>query len=546
MDWYRKRTLGSVLKEAARRFGTREALVFGDRRWTYEAFNQEVDQVAKGLIALGVVPGERVALWMTNLPEWLFSMFAVARIGACLVPLNTRYRSDDVAYAVTQSRSSTLITLDRSGPVDYQGMLMESMSQIDAADDGILNVANYPDLKRVVVLGERRLPHACDWSALLAGGETISEAMLKMRAAAVDPDGMMLICYTSGTTGHPKGVMHTHLPIRNTAERAQMLGVAMTDIHLNYLPLFHLYAFSEVTLTCVLTGAKQILMDVFDAARTLDLAEQEGVTMLHGMEAHWLDLLNAQALRPRRLKLRLATLPSGVESTVPIAEKVQDVFCPTTSGYGMSETWAYISCDNPSHTREQRVHASGYPMNDCEIRIIDPESGAERPAGEPGEVLVRSYTLMLGYWDKPEATAATIDADGWLHTGDMGTIREDGHLVFIGRYKDMLKVGGENVSPAEVETYFRNMPDVYDAAVVAYPDPRLAEVPVAFVIMKAGHTIDAATLMSRLKGRIASFKIPRHVLFVEAFPMTSSGKIRKFELRAEARRLLDSSVAQAS
>ncbi len=546
MDWYRKRTLGSVLEQAAQRFGTREALVFGDRRWTYEAFNQEVDHVAKGLIALGVVPGERVALWMTNLPEWLFSMFAVARIGACLVPLNTRYRSDDVAYAVTQSRSSTLITLDRSGPVDYQGMLMESMSQIEAADDGTLTIANYPDLKRVVVLGERRLPHACAWSALLAGGETVSDALLDMRAAAVDPDGMMLICYTSGTTGHPKGVMHTHRPIRNTAERAQMLGVAMTDIHLNYLPLFHLYAFSEVTLTCVLTGAKQILMDVFDAERTLDLAEQEGVTMLHGMEAHWLDLLNAQALRPRQLKLRLATLPSGVESTVPIAEKVQDVFCPTTSGYGMSETWAYIACDNPSHTREQRVHASGYPMNDCEIRIIDPETGAARPAGEPGEVLVRSYTLMLGYWDKPEATAATIDANGWLHTGDMGTIREDGHLVFIGRYKDMLKVGGENVSPAEVETYFRNMPEVYDAAVVAYPDPRLAEVPVAFVIMKTGQTINAATLISRLKGRIASFKIPRHVLFVEAFPMTSSGKIRKFELRAEARRLLDGSVAQAS
>ena len=539
MEWYRKRTLGGVLEEAARRFGAREALVCGEQRWTYEQFNQEVNRVAKGLIALGVKPGERVALWMTNRAEWLFLMFAVVRVGACLVPLNTRYRREDVAYAVTQSRAGTLITLDRSGPVDYQGMLMESMSQITMFDLRTLKIENYPDLKRLVVLGDPRLAHACAWQALLDGGQAISNEMLAARANAVDPDGMMLICYTSGTTGHPKGVMHTHCPIRNTHERAQMLGVAMTDVHLNYLPLFHLYAFSEISMTCVLTGAKQVLMDVFDADRALDLAECENVTMLHGMEAHWLDLLNAQARQPRQLKLRLATLPSGVESTVPIADKVQDVFCPTTSGYGMSETWAYVSCNNPSHTREQRVHASGYPMNDCEIRIIDPDSGEDQPPGVPGEVLVRSYTLMLGYWDKPEATAATIDAGGWLHTGDMGKLRHDGHLVFVGRYKDMLKIGGENVSPAEVEAYLRNMPEIYDAAVVGYPDPRLAEVPVAFVIMQAGHSVDADALIKRMKGRIASFKIPRNVFFVDAFPMTSSGKIRKFELRDEARRLLD-------
>jgi fatty-acyl-CoA synthase len=546
MDWYRKRTLSKVLDEAAQRFGAREALVCGERRYTYAEFNHEANRVAKGLIALGVEPGERVAVWMTNRPEWLYLMFAVARVGACLVPLNTRYRSDDVAYAVTQSRSATLVSLDRSGPVDYQGMLMESMTRLGPAADGSLTVENYPDLKRLVVLGDARLAHACDWPALLAGGEAISDATLTARAEAVDPDAMMMIVYTSGTTGHPKGVMHTHRPIRNTFERAQMLGVSMTDVHLNYLPLFHLYAFSEISLTCVLTGAKQVLMEVFDAEAALDLAEFEEVTMLHGMEAHWLDLMDAQARRPRQLKLRLATLPSGVESTVPIAEKVQDVFCPTTSGYGMSETWAYVSCDNPSHTREQRVHASGYPMNDCEIRVIDPDSGANQPAGQPGELLVRAYTLMLGYWDKPEATAATIDANGWLHTGDMGMLRDDGHLVFIGRYKDMLKVGGENVSPAEVEAYLRNMPDIVDASVVAYPDPRMAEVPVAFVIMQAGHSIGVDALIARMKGRIASFKIPRHVIFVETFPMTSSGKIRKFELRDLARRLLDEDVTEVS
>ncbi len=539
MDWFRKRTLGDVLAAAAARWGTREALVFEDRRWTYAEFEAETNRVAKGLIALGVQPGEHVALWMTNRPEWLFAMYAIARIGACIVPLNTRYRSDDVAYTVSQSRSATLITLDRSGPVDYQGMLMETLRDIDTAPDGTLRIDGYPDLKRLVVLGDVRLAHARGWDALIEAGADVDDATLAARAAAVDPDGMMMICYTSGTTGHPKGVVHTHVPIRNTMERTQIIGLTCTDVHMNYLPLFHIYAFSEISMTCALTGACQVLMDVFDGARALELAEREGATVLHGFEAHWLDLLNAQAARPRQLAVRIGTLPSGVESTVPIADKVQDVFCPTVSGFGMSETWAFIAVSNPSHTREQRVHTSGYPMNDYACRIVDVESGREQPPGAPGELQVRGYAVMQGYWDKPEATAETLDADGWLHTGDMAMLREDGMLVFMGRYKDMLKVGGENVSPAEVEAYLRGMDEILDAAVVAYPDPRLAEVPVAFVILNPGAALDADTLTERMKGRVASFKIPRHVIFVEAFPMTSSGKIRKVELRAEARRHLD-------
>ncbi|MBX9608453.1 MAG: AMP-binding protein [Gammaproteobacteria bacterium] len=538
MDWYRKRTLSDVMDEAAARWGAREALVFGEQRWTYAQLNEEVNRAAKALIALGVQNGEHVALWMTNRPEWLFLMFGVARVGGCLVPLNTRYRTDDVAYAVRQSRSRTLISLDRSGPIDYQGMLAETMPSIERHSDGRLLVDGYPDLERLVILGERSLAHAQDWQQFMAGGARISDAELAARKTAVDPDGRMVICYTSGTTGSPKGVVHSHRPIRNTHERAQMLGMTMHDVHMNYLPLFHLYAYAEITLAAALVGAKQVMMDVFDAERVLDLAEQEKATVLHGFEAHWLDLLNAQARKPRDIRMRIGTLPSGVESTVPIAEKVQDVFGPTVSGFGMSEIWAYVSCDNPSSTREQRVHASGYPMNDYEFRVIDVETGADQPDNVPGELLVRGYTVMDCYWDKPEATADAKDKDGWLHTGDMGMRRPDGWMVFMGRYKDMLKVGGENVSPAEVEAYLRNMAEVRDAAVVAYPDARLAEVPVAFVIKEPGHDIEAQALIDRMHGRIASFKIPRHVIFVEGYPMTSSGKIRKVELRAEARRIL--------
>lgn len=540
MEWYRKRTLGQLVDEAAVRWGNREALVFGDRRWTWTEFKRETDAVAKGLMALGVEPEERVALWMTNRPEWLWLMFAIAKVGACIVPLNTRYRTDDVAYTVTQSRSATLITLDRSGPVDYQGMLLDSMPTITRRADGSLNVENYPDVRRLVVLGETRLPYALDWAALVAGGERISDAALEARAQAADPDWLMMIAYTSGTTGHPKGVMHSHAPIRSVHERGQLLGQTMAEIHVNYLPLFHVYSYSEIALMCALTGGKQILLETFDAERALDLAEQEGATFLHGFETHWADLLAAQARKPRKLSIRMGTLPAGQASTIPIAEKVQDVFCPTISGFGMSEVWAYVACNNPSHTREQRVYGSGYPMNDYEFKVIDPETGREQPLGQPGELLIKGYGIMKGYWDKPEATAATL-IDGWVHSGDTAYIREDGHLVFMGRSKDMLKVGGENVSPAEIEAYLRNMVEIQDAAVVAYPNPRLTEVPVAFVILKPDQKVSADTLIERMKGRIASFKIPRHVIFVEAYPMTASGKIRKVELRVRAREQLDGS-----
>jgi fatty-acyl-CoA synthase len=538
MEWYRKRTLGQLVDEAAARWGDREALCFEGRRWNWRDFRVETDAVAKGLMALGVEPGERVAVWMTNRPEWLWLMFALGKIGACIVPLNTRYRTDDVAYTVTQSRSATLITLDRSGPVDYQGMLAASMPSVARAPDGTLSVEGYPDLKRLVVLGDVTIPHASTWEALVAAGREVTDAALTARTAAVDPDSLMMIAYTSGTTGHPKGVMHSHIPIRSVHERAQLLGQTMHEVHMNYLPMFHIYAYSEIAMMCALTGARQVMMDMFDADKVLDLAQQEGATFLHGFEAHWADLLAAQARRPRQLKVRMGTLPAGQESTIPIAEKVQDVFCPTISGFGMSETWAYVACNNPSHTREQRVYASGYPMNDYTFRVIDPESGEEQPQGVPGELLIKGYATMKGYWDKPEATAQTL-IDGWVHSGDTAFVRDDGHLVFMGRSKDMLKVGGENVSPAEVEAYLRNMPEVQDAAVVAYPDPRLTEVPVAYIILKAGQSITAEDLLERMKGRIASFKIPRHVVFVPGFPMTSSGKIRKIELRADARQRLD-------
>jgi fatty-acyl-CoA synthase len=537
MDWYAKRTLGSILDEAAQRFSAREALVYEQQRWTFAQCAYEADRVAKALIALGVEPGDRVALWMTNRPEWLFALFGIAKAGACVVPLNTRYRTADIGYTVAQSRARVLIAMDRSGPVDYASIIAAAMPGLTEADN-TKALDGFPELRDVIVLGDAQLARTTSWNQFLTAGDMISTATLRARAQAVDPDGLMMIGYTSGTTASPKGVMHSHIPIRNTHERAQLLGMTFADVHLNYLPLFHIYALSEITMVAVLTGARQILMDTFDAERALDLAEAEKVTVLHGFEAHYLDLLIAQKRQPRTINMRLGTLPSGVESTVPIAEEVQQVFGPTMSGFGMTECWAFVTVSNPSHSPEQRVHTSGYPMNDYEFKIVDPDTQQALDAGEKGEILIRGYAVMRGYWDKPEETAATLDPLGWLHSGDLGLLREDGNLVFLGRYKDMLKVGGENVSPAEVEAYIRDMDEILDVAVVAYPHARLTEVAVAFAVLNPGAAIAPETVIERCKGRIASFKIPRHVLYIDEFPMTPSGKIRKVELREMALRML--------
>ena len=534
MNWYHKRTLGEVLEEAANKFGNRNALIFNDERWTYEDFNRETDKVAKSLLAIGVTNGEHVAVWMTNRPEWLFLMFAIARVGGCIVPLNTRYRTDDLAYTVAQSESASLIALAESGPINYQEMLANSIENISFTSKNELSISNYPKLKRIIIHGEVAISGALSWEAFLHEGQTVSDEDLKRRIEEVDPDGRMMIAYTSGTTGTPKGVVHSHIPIRNTMERAQALGLTCHDVHMNYLPLFHIYAYSEISMMCVLTGAAQVLTETFEPDLILDIAKKEKATILHGFEAHWLDLLSAQEKNQRELNIRLGTLPSGVESTIPIAERVQDVFCPTVSGFGMSETWAFVSISNLSHSREQRVHSSGYPMNDYEFKVVDFETKEEMPKGEPGELWIRGYATMNAYWNKPEASSETKDKEGWIRSGDMAKIRDDNMVVFLGRYKDMLKVGGENVSPAEVEAYLRNMDEILDAAVVSYPDQRLAEVPVAFIILKEDRNISEAELKTRMKGKIASFKIPLHFLVVDAFPMTPSGKIRKVELREKA------------
>ena len=609
--WDGRTPVGELPARAAARWGEREALVFGTVRQSFAEIARRVDEAAKGLIALGVAPGDKVCLWLNNSPEWIHLLFAIARIGAILVPANTRFRTGDLEYVVRQGDCSTLITHDVSGPVDYLSMVRELVPESLAAGDGAsgeaggradpaisrvggrgdgrsgdrgrphphphphprLRSKRFPRLERIVTVSERRHRGVTAFPALLTAGRTVSDTALAARARQVSVDDTLFIMFTSGTTGFPKGVMRSHRLLRNQCDRMERLAVTESDVVLNYLPLFHIFGYVDGPLLSVMAGSRQVLTAAFDPDECIDLVEVERATQMQGFDSHLKALMDAQERRPRDTSsLRVGFFPSGMVSSVPIVRRAREVFptMRTLTAYGSTEGGANICTSFLDSTEEQRCETSGAPCDGFEIRIADPESGEEQPPGAPGEILVRSYNLMQGYYRKPEETAAAIDPEGWLHSGDLGYLREDGYLRFLGRCKDMLKVGGENVDPVEVEQLLLGHPAVREAAVVAYPDERLTEVGVAFVVANDGtctagepdgdgsggpdagpgtsasrgpHTSGrpevsgealARDLLDYGRGRIASFKLPRHVLFIEELPMTSSGKVRKAELRALA------------
>ena len=536
-EWFPRQTIGALVDERARRDGAREALVFEGRRWSFAELARDVDRVARGLLQLGIGPGDKVALWMANRPEWIHAALAVMRIGAVLVPVNTRFRTDDVAYVLGQSDSTALVIAARSGPVDYLGMARALLPSLGSTGD-VVQGSELPALRRVIVLGDGAAPGTVPWPEILDAGAGVSEAALRARGDAVDPDATTFIIYTSGTTGFPKGVMHGHAIIRNVVDRAWRMAITAGDVILMYLPLYHLFGFSEGMLMSLVTGARQVLTASFDPDESLRLLEAERATILHGFDTHFKDLLEAHGRSPRDVSsVRTGILASGMSSSMPIARQARKVFGRLVSGYGMSEVGAGATLSALDSTEEQCAEASGFPAPGYEVRVIDPATGRDQPAGTPGEIVVRSYMLMQGYYRKPDETAKAIDPEGWMHTGDMGIMREDGHLRFMGRYKDMLKIGGENVDPMEVEAYLMTHPAINLAAVVGLPDARLAEVGVAFVRLEPGRRLLEAEVIDYCRGKIASFKIPRHVVVVDDFPWTGSGKIQKVKLREEARRL---------
>jgi fatty-acyl-CoA synthase len=394
----------------------------------------------------------------------------------------------------------------------------------------------------VILLSDDPVPGTQQWSSLVHAGDSTSDVEVERRSAAVDPDGTAYIMYTSGTTGFPKGVMQGHNVLRNVQDEANRCGVTANDATLNYLPLYHAFAVYVAALMSPVTGSRHVLMSHFDPGEALRLIEEQRITLIHGFDTHYKDLLeHPDRGRRNTSSLRAGILAAGMQSTVPIARRAQELVA-TMTGYGMTEIGVGATGSCLDSDDEVRTTMSGWPLTGYEIKVIDPLNGQSVAPGEIGEICVRGYQVMQGYYKKPEETAQAIDADGWLHTGDTGLIREDGCMRFLGRYKDMLKVGGENVDPTEVEGLLLEDPRINHAAVVGVPDARLAEVPVVFVIGEPAAVLDEADVIECCRGHIASFKTPRHVFFVDEFPMTGSGKIQKYLLRQEAERRLTNAL----
>jgi fatty-acyl-CoA synthase len=526
---------GALPAEAAARWPDKIAVHFKGADHSFAELSEAVDGVARGLMALGIERGDKVALLITNRPEFIVAVYAVFKIGAVAVPLNTRYREKDLAYVVGFSECKLLIAVDGSGPVDYLAIIANVLPEMKVGRL-VKDIDRFPYLENVVLIGNKQRPAGISWQQLIASGVGVPPERLAERANAVRASETALIAFTSGTTGNPKGVMHNHSALRGCRERIALWGLQPGDCALNYLPMFHMYGLSELVIGSMIAGIRQVVMEAFDPHQALDLIEQQRVQIIHGFDTHYQDLMRALEQKPRDVSgLKFGTFPSGLDSSLPVAHAAQVRLCPTVTGSGMSESWAWVTMSTLSDTEDQRCTTSGKPMDGIEILIVDPVTNKPVPDMVPGEILYRGYSLMQGYFRDAEATARTIDSDGWLHSGDQGLMRPDGFVRFLGRYKEMLRVGGENVSAAGVENELMSLvPDIDQVAVVPYPDPRLNEVVVAYVVTKSGATLPPEDIQNACRGKIASFKIPRHIVFVDELPMTASGKVQRTILRERA------------
>ena len=520
--------LGDLPLQAARAWHDREALCFGDMRESFESFSAHVDSCARGLIGAGVDAGDRVLIFVPNSARWLYLFYAIVSVGAIAVPVNTRFRRDDLAYLLQQSGASTLAFSDAIPGIDARAMVSELLGR-DRHGQSISPA--FPTLRRLISTADSGTAPAVGWSALIELGESVPDERLNARRAAVRADKPALILYTSGTTGAPKGAVHSHAMIRTIADGANRLGITSRDALLLFLPLFHSMGLYLAGMMFLVTGARLVLSSRFDPANDLLQIERERISVTFGFDTHFHDLLAHPDFASRdRSSLRIAMLPAGSPGVEPIARRVNREFCRSFSGYGSSECGTGIALSFLDASEDERCLGSGYPVPGYEFRICDPESGGVVPPGTIGELRVRGYGVMQGYHANPEQTSAAFDADGFFRTGDSATIDAHGFLRYVGRYKDMLKVGGENVDPAEVEAFLSRMPGLEQVRVVGLPDPRLGEAPAACV-PDDGFVPDLESIRAFCSGRIASFKIPRHLVRVSAFPMTVTGKLQRAALR---------------
>ncbi len=525
-------TLGAMLDRAASRAPDREAIVCRAERVTYGQWKARADGLGRGLLALGLGPGDHVALWMANSVEWNIANLAVAKIGAVTVPCNTRYKASQLEYVLRQSDARALIAADRVPALDHAAVLADIASAVGGAGGAV----RFPELRHVVVAGEQAPPGARSWRDVERAGRETDAALLER--IAVRPEDPAALLYTSGTTGAPRGCVLSH---GNMAEKCRVYTelhrFTEADRYLVSVPYFHIFgAMGAIAANC-LAGSTQVVMDGFDASEAMRLIETERVTIFSGVPAMFITILG----HPERRHRDLRSLRTGSIGAAPVPVEIMKRILDGHHGlgmdalvvYGLTEATGGTHWTRPGDPLDKRVSTVGLPGPEVRDRIVDPATGRELPAGAEGELCVAGPTLMLGYHKDPDATAARV-RDGWLHTGDMAVKDADGYVRITGRLTDTIVVGGSRTFPAEIENFYLRHPKVLDVSVVGVPDPIMGEVVMAFVIPRAGHCLAPEEIIDFARGTLPEFKVPRYVEVVDRFPLTGPGKVQKFKQRAYA------------
>ena len=539
-------TIGDLVDQQAAVLPDKEALVYHyperglDVRLTYRALRDEVNRVARGLLALGIEKGEHVAIWAPNVPEWIFLQLALAKIGAVLVTVNTAYRAAELEYLLRQGDITTLFMVEELRDNSYLDSVYHIVPELkdilDPASEAVHSAALL-HLKRVVLLGETSRPGCWQYAQVLDLGRTVPEEILAARQGSIAPDDAAQIQYTSGTTGFPKGAVISHAGHLNSAYLvAARTGIQSSDRMVSAMPLFHVAGCVGGLLKMLITGGTLIPLITFDAAKELELLSHERATLCWAVPTMLLAMLN----HPRFLagEFDTSTLRAVISGGAPVPVVLMDQIkakmgADLVIAFGMTEASGYISHTLSTDTYELKSSTVGIPLPHIDVQLVNPQTGKPVGFGERGELLTRGFLVMKGYYKMPDKTAEVIDADGWLYTGDLATMNAQGYIAIVGRVKDMIIRGGENLYPAEIEAFLMRHPKVAEAQVIGVPDPLMGEELVALLKLKTGEHVDEGGIRDYCRGAISKQKIPRYIRFVTAYPLTASGKVKKFELQAQ-------------
>ena len=533
-------TIGDMFDQTVEKYPDQPALISRQQniRLTYRELQAQVNQCAKGLLQLGFQKGQRVGIWAPNRAEWCITQFATSKIGVILVNINPSYRLHELEYALKQSGCSGLVLAPEFKTSNYTEMVNTLAPELDECEAGKLQAARLPDLTTVIRLGSEKLPGMFSWDEVMAVGASVSDEQLAAQQLEQEFDDPINIQYTSGTTGFSKGATLSHHNILNNGYfTARLQNFTHEDKLCIPVPLYHCFGMVMGNLGCITHGAAMIYpAEGFDPLSVLQAVQEEKCTALYGVPTMFI----AELDHPDFNKFDLSSLRTGVMAGSPCPIEVMKKVISLMGMhdveicYGMTETSPVSTQTRSDSPLEKRVGTVGVIHPHLEIKIVDPAGDHIVPLGKPGELCTRGYSVMLGYWGNEPATRDAIDAAGWMHTGDLATVDEDGYVNIVGRIKDMIIRGGENVYPREIEEFLYTHPKISDVQVIGVPDPKYGEEIMAWVKLKPGEQATEEEIIAYCKGKIAHYKIPRYIKFVDAFPMTVTGKIMKFQMREQS------------